>query len=111
MRHGMAILLLVGGCSGFLIHTASGPTSQILERAQSSLQMESDYELASRAIPGALKTIEGFYVADSSRDSLRAILAEGYCQYGTAFVEDEWELAKFAGKVDEAKYIGGRASK
>ena len=112
MRAGMALLLLAAsGCTGFLIHTASGPTSEILERAQSSLQMESDYELASRAIPGALKTIEGFYVADASRDKLRAILAEGYCQYGTAFVEDEWEAAKFAGKIDDTKYHSKRASK
>jgi hypothetical protein len=73
--------------------------------------MESDYELASRAIPGALKTIEGFYVADSSRDKLRKILAEGYCQYGTAFVEDEWEVAKFAGKIEDARYQSERASK
>jgi hypothetical protein len=107
----MVLLLLAGGCTSFLIHTASGPTSEILERAQSSLQMESDYELAARAIPGALKTIEGFYVADASRGKLRAILAEGYCQYGTAFVEDEWELAKFAGKLDEAKEQSRRASK
>ena len=111
MRAAMLSLLLAGGCTGFLIHTASGPTSEILERAQSSLQMESDFTLASRAIPGALKTIEGFYVADASRDKLRAILAEGYCQYGTAFVEDEWEVAKFAGKVDDAKEISQRASK
>jgi hypothetical protein len=107
----MVILLLASGCSGFLIHQASGPTSNILTRAQPSLQMESDYELASRAIPGALKTIEGFYVADDKRDNLRALLAEGYCQYGTAFVEDEWEVAKFAGKLDEAKYHSQRASK
>jgi hypothetical protein len=107
----MASLLFASGCSGFLIHQASGPTSAILELAQPSLQMESDYDLAARAIPGALKTIEGFYVADSKRENLRKILAEGYCQYGTAFVEDEWEVAKFAGKVDDAKYISGRASK
>ncbi len=111
MRAAMVLLLVASGCTSFLIHTASGPTSDILERAQSSLQMESDYDLAARAIPGALKTIEGFYVADASRDKLRGILAEGYCQYATAFVEDEWEVAKFAGKIDDAKYQSGRASK
>jgi TRAP transporter T-component len=78
--------------------------------AQPSLNMESDYEMAARAIPGALKTIEGFYIADES-PILRGILTEGYCQYATAFVEDEWEVAKFAKKIDDIEYHNLRASK
>jgi hypothetical protein len=111
MRHRLAFLAIaLAGCGGVIRHQAAGTTSEILERAQPSLQRESDYDLAARAIPGALKTIEGFYVADE-QPALRAILTEGYCQYATAFVEDEWEVAKFAGKIDDAKYINGRASK
>jgi hypothetical protein len=105
------LAVALSGCSGFLIHQASGPTADILVRAQASLQMESDYELAAQAIPGALKTIEGFYVADSSRDELRGLLAEGYCQYATAFVEDDWEVAKFAKQLDRAEELDGRATK
>jgi hypothetical protein len=78
--------------------------------AQPALQMESDYEMASRAIPGALKTVEGFYTADAN-PKLRAILTEGYCQYATAFVEDEWEVAKFAKKLDDVAYHNERATK
>lgn len=89
---------------------AAGTTAQILVKAQPSLQMESDYELASKAIPGALKTIEGFYVADE-QPALRTILTEGYCQYATAFVEDEWEVAKFAKNLDEVDRQNQRASK
>ena len=89
---------------------AAGTTAQILVKAQPSLQMESDYELASKAIPGALKTIEGFYVADE-QPALRTILTEGYCQYATAFVEDEWEVAKFAKNLDEIENQNQRASK
>jgi hypothetical protein len=89
---------------------AAGTTAQILVKAQPSLQMESDYELASKAIPGALKTIEGFYVADE-QPALRTILTEGYCQYATAFVEDEWEVAKFAKNLDEVDRQNVRASK
>lgn len=89
---------------------AAGTTAQILAKAQPSLQMESDYELAARAVPGALKTIEGFYVADE-QPVLREILSEGYCQYATAFVEDEWEVAKFAKQLDEIDYQNERASK
>ena len=98
------------GETGPLQHAAAGTTASILAMAQPALQSESDYELASRAIPGALKTIEGFYVADA-QPSLRTILTEGYCQYATAFVEDEWEVAKFAKKLDEIAYHNERASK
>jgi hypothetical protein len=42
---------------------------------------------------------------------LREVLTEGYCQYGTAFVEDDWEVAKFGGKPEEAEYHSARASK
>jgi hypothetical protein len=74
---------------------AVNSTSQILAEAQPALQQESDYELARQAIPGALKTIEGFWVSgygnDDAQDRLVKLLTEGYCQYGTAFVEDDWE--------------------
>ena len=105
-----SILLGLAGCQGAIQHAAAGTTAQILAKAQPALQMESDYELASKAIPGALKTIEGFYVADE-QPVLREILTEGYCQYATAFVEDEWEIAKFAQKLDEVDNQNERASK
>ncbi len=110
MRHYFACLLCLAGCGGVIRHSAASTTAEILARAQPSLQMESDYELASRAVPGALKTIEGFYVADE-QPVLRGILAEGYCQYATAFVEDEWEVAKFAQKLDDVAYHNERATK
>jgi hypothetical protein len=100
----------MAGCAGVVRHQAAGTTAQILAMAQPALQMESDYEMAARALPGALKTVEGFYVADE-QPVLREILTEGYCQYATAFVEDEWELAKFAKKLDEVEYQNARASK
>jgi hypothetical protein len=104
--------MVAGACgdTGPLQHAAAGTTSEILEMAQPSLQMESDYEMASRAIPGALKTIEGFYTADAN-PKLEVILTEGYCQYANAFVEDEWEVAKFAKKLDDVAYHNERASK
>src|SRR5690242_17768328 len=64
-------------------------TSKVLLRAQPSLQQESDYELARQAIPGALKTVEGFWIVDPDNWRLIKILTEGYCQYGTGFVEDD----------------------
>jgi hypothetical protein len=85
-------------------------TSKVLERAQPGLQMESDYEMARQAIPGALKTVEGFWVVDPENKRLIKILTEGYCQYGTAFVEDDWEVAKLNKDPVAAEYHSGRAS-
>jgi len=112
MRNCLAYLVLVplAACGGVIRHQAAGTTAEILAAAQPALERENDYELASKAIPGALKTIEGFYVADE-QPVLRAILTEGYCQYATAFVEDEWEIADFAGKIDEKTEQNLRARK
>src|SRR3569832_2740787 len=112
MSLALCLLVIAVGCGepGFAGHTAAKTTTDLLAMAQPALNMESDYELAARAIPGALKTIEGFYVADES-PVLRGILAEGYCQYATAFVEDEWELAKIAKQLGAVDEQNTRASK
>lgn len=87
-----------------------GTTAHILVRAQPALNQESDYQLAHDAIPGTLKTIEGFWVVDPDNAELLGLLTEGYCQYGTGFVEDDWEVAKFAKKLDEIEYDNARAT-
>ena len=111
MRASLAYAVVVlAGCKAGIQHQAAGTTAQILAQAQPAMQMESDYEMAAKAIPGALKTVEGFYVADE-QPVLREILTEGYCQYATAFVEDEWEIAKFAKNLDEIANQNERASK
>jgi hypothetical protein len=89
-------------------------TSKVLAAGQPSLQQESDYELARQAIPGALKTIEGFWISgygnSDAKARLEKILTEGYCQYGTAFVEDDWEVAKFAKDLPAIEYHNARAN-
>ncbi len=85
-------------------------TSKVLERAQPGLKQESDYEMARQAIPGALKTVEGFWVVSPDNKRLIKILTEGYCQYGTAFVEDDWEVAKFNKDLAAVAYHSSRAS-
>ena len=89
---------LLGACSPQDL--AVNSTSKVLAAAQPSLQQESDYDMARQAIPGALKTVEGFWVSgfgnSDAQKRLEKILTEGYCQYGTGFVEDDWEIAKFA---------------
>ncbi|MBL0216477.1 MAG: hypothetical protein IPQ07_21670 [Myxococcales bacterium] len=85
-------------------------TSKVLQRGQPSIQMEADYELARQAIPGALKTVESFWIVDPSNERLVKILTEGYCQYGTAFVEDDWEVAKFKKDLEAIDYNNTRAT-
>lgn len=102
-------MLVSAGCD--MGQFTVGATAKVLRRAQPSLKMESDYEMAARAIPGALKTVEGFWVVDPTNPNLIATLTEGYCQYGTAFVEDEWERAKFAKDLEAAAYHNDRATK
>lgn len=86
-------------------------TSKVLARGQTALQQESDYELARRAIPGTLKTVEAFWTVDPENPRLIKILTEGFCQYGTGFVEDEWEEARLAQDLDAAEYHSARATK
>lgn len=110
MRLGLAVVVLVNLVACDIGQVTVGTTAKVLVRAQPSLQMESDYQLAHDAIPGALKTIEGFWVVDPDNENLIGILTEGYCQYGTAFVEDDWEVAKFAKKLDDIEYHNARAT-
>ena len=102
---------LLAGCS-IGENLAYKSTSKILSRAQPSLQMEADYELARTAIPGALKTVEGFWVSGPPAEAaarFERILAEGYCQYGTGFVEDDWEAAKLKQDVVAVDYHNARS--
>jgi len=85
-------------------------TSKVLLRAQPGLQQEFDYELARLAIPGAIKTVEGFWIVDPDNWRLTRILTEGYCNYGTGFVEDDWENAKLNKDLEAADYHDARAS-
>ncbi len=105
----LTVSLSLGACD--LGKVTVNTTSKVLQRAQPSLKQESDWDLAAIAIPGALKTVEGFAVVDPGNERLRAILMEGYCQYGSGFVEDYYEQAYFAKNYEEAEYIAQRATK
>ncbi|MEZ4367961.1 MAG: TRAP transporter TatT component family protein [Kofleriaceae bacterium] len=112
MRWASAAAIAVACASGcdmgqFTVNT----TAKVLGRAQPAIKMEADYELAARAIPGSLKTVEGFWVVNPNNPKLTSILTEGYCQYGLAFVDDEWEVARFAGDFERADYHSARATK
>ena len=107
----VAVAIGATGCSVDLGQFTVKSTAKVMRRAQPSIKMESDYEMAARAIPGSLKTVEGFWIVKPDDENLIAILTEGYCQYGTAFVEDEWERAVFAKDLPTAEYHNTRATK
>lgn len=86
-------------------------TPKVLKRGQPAIQMESDYELARQAIPAALKTVENFWINAPDNPYLLSLLTEGYCQYGTAFVEDDWEAAKFKKDIEAIEYHNERSTK
>lgn len=111
MRIAYALLTIVAlaGCDTrkFTVNT----TSKVLVLAQPGLQQEADYELARQAIPGSLKTVEGFWMVDPENPRLIKLLTEGYCSYGTAFVEDDWEAAQFREDLEAIEYHNTRSSK
>lgn len=110
LRSAFAAVLVLSLAACDIGQITVGTTAKILVRAQPALLEESDYQLAHDAVPGTLKTIEGFWVVDPDNEALLGLLADGYCQYGTAFVEDDWEIAKFAKKLDDVEYHNARAT-
>jgi hypothetical protein len=107
------ITVALASCGPYSVgeNLALKTTPKVLKRGQPALQMESDYELARQAIPGALKTVESFWINSPDNPQLLSILTEGYCQYGTAFVEDDWEAAKFKKDLDAIDYHNERSTK
>lgn len=106
----ITLALLSGGCKAFVMKSAMNTTADVLGRGRTSMNMESDPYLARDAIPGALKTLESFHIANPSNKKLIAYLAEGYCQYSTGFVQDAAERAQLEGKFDEADHYRARAT-
>jgi hypothetical protein len=106
----LALLLLAATACDmgkFTVNT----TAKVLVRAAPAMEMESDWELAARAIPATLKTVEGFHLVNPDNADLTKLLAQGYCQYATGFIEDEFEVAEIARDTDAMEAISVRATK
>ena len=86
-------------------------TSKVLDRGKYATKQEPDYDLAAAAIPASLKTVEAFHMVDPSNQRLTNILAEGFCQYTSGFIEDDWEVAVLANDFEAAEHLSDRASK
>jgi len=104
----LSLCLALAGCN--IVQFTANSTAKVLQVASPGLAMESDPELARAAAPASLKTVEGFYLASPKNKTLITILAKGYCEYAFGFVQSDWEELMLAGKEDEAKPIGNRAT-
>lgn len=111
MRLALVLVLITASAGCDIGKITVNTTSKVLLRAQPSLQQESDYELARQALPGTLKTIEGFWIVDPENERLIRLLTEGFCQYGTGFVEDDWEAARLAKDLSATEYHNERSTK
>jgi tetratricopeptide (TPR) repeat protein len=105
----VAVSLALGACD--IPKFTADSTSKVLVRAQPSLQMESSYEMAAKALPGTLKTVEGFWVVSPDNPTFLAMLTEGYCQYGSGFVDDDWEIALIEKDFDRVAELDEHATK
>jgi hypothetical protein len=116
MRRSASVITLAllavsaAGCKNFIQQSAMDTTSEVLFRARAATQQESDVQLAAQAIPASLKTVEGFHVANPDNPKLIAMLAEGWCQYTTGFVQDTYERLQFEGKLAAAEHERQRAT-
>ncbi len=91
---------------------AVGTTTQVIARGSLAMKMESDYKLAQQSIPASLKTLETFHIADPNNKQLIGLLAESYCQYASAFAEDDWEIAQYEQRdFDRAEKEAERTTK
>ncbi len=88
---------LISSCS--LNRIAANTTAGVMVNASKTFNEESDLDWAEAAMPGNLKMIEGLLVSSPENTDLLGMLAQGYCSYGFAFLEDSEE----PNKVERAK--------
>jgi tetratricopeptide (TPR) repeat protein len=94
MVRALLACLLVAGCGDFMNNMTVDSTAPVLKRASASFDAESDVQLAREALPGNLKTVDGFLAARPENADLLELTALGYVQYAFGFLEDDLEAMK-----------------
>jgi hypothetical protein len=87
----VAVWLATAGCHEFMINMTVDSTAPVLKRASASFDAESDVALAREALPGNLKTIDGFLAVRPEQPDLLELTALAYVQYAFGFLEDDLE--------------------
>ncbi len=87
-----AVLGSLGGCS--IRQMALDQTAGILKDALPAFEKEWDFELVEDALPGTIKTIEGFLQSGPNNTDLLLLTAQAYTTYALVIIEDHWERAE-----------------
>jgi hypothetical protein len=85
------VILAGAGCQDFMVNMTVDSTAPVLKRASASFDAESDIQLARDALPGQLKTIDGFLAVRPEQPDLLELTALAYVQYAFGFLEDDLE--------------------
>lgn len=107
----LAPLVIATGCAGFIKKRAAESTHSVMRRSSVAMQRASDVELARAAAPGGLVQLEAFHLAYPRHRGFVELLAEGYCQYASGFLHDDWERLVIAGDKARADRLRARTIK
>src|SRR3954469_5332971 len=89
-----ALCLLLAGCGDFMVNMTVDSTAPVMKRASASFDAESDVDLAREALPGNLKTIDGFLAVRPEQSARLERTALGSVQYALGFLEDDLEALR-----------------
>ncbi len=106
----MRFVVVLALCSCSLVKLTADSTADVLAVAAPANNMENDVQFAREAAPGQLKTVEGFLMASPENRTMLTLLAQGYCEYAFAFLQNDYEELAMAGKTEEAAPIAARAT-
>jgi hypothetical protein len=108
-RRALLLVPLLAGCGDFMLNMTVDSTAPVLKRASASFDAESDVQLARDALPGNLKTIDGFLAARPENSELLELTALCYVQYAFGFLEDDLEALP-PGDSPQRRTLVGRAT-
>ncbi len=92
----ICVAVAMTGCGKFIEKRAAESTYSVMVRSKKAVQRADDVELARAAAPGGLVQLEAFHLAYPFHKGFVGLLAEGYCQYASGFLRDDWEVSVLA---------------
>lgn len=99
-------LALTGGCN--LNKLAADQTANIAEAGSLGVNGFWDYEIAGKAMPGAIVQAEALLSVSPDNEKLIVGLCRAYVAYTYGWVQDEWERADDAGDFERADKLEAR---
>jgi hypothetical protein len=96
----LILVVVLASCS--MSKMTLGLTTPLLQNVLPAFEAEEDYEFARAALPGNIKTVEGFIKADPDSEELLLLLAQAYGAYALVFLEDELDSAEEGSETADA---------